>query len=122
VFELLERFLNLSVYDPWSATGERSSQSARRAWQRKEDHPLQDTRNYRNNLVHGRVISSIIDKDYYVPQIGFENKYFDWRLVTDNLLVRELIGTDFITSNELLEVAWNQTIGYIEKNWKKHLL
>lgn len=122
VFELLERFLNLSAYDPWLPVGERGSKSARQAWQRRENYPLQDIRNYRNNLVHGRITSSIIDKDCYVPKIGLENKYFDWRLVTDNPRVRELIGTDFIASNELLEGAWNQTIGYIEENWIHYLL
>ena len=49
-FELLGRYLNPGTYDPWLPD---SSIAARRFWKDRENYPLQDIRNYRNNLVHG---------------------------------------------------------------------
>ena len=44
---------------------------------------------------------SIIDESFFVPKIGVENKYFDWRLVTDNPKFSHLIGVDFVKSNDV---------------------
>jgi len=124
-FELLERYLNPGIYNPWLSIGRRGlqgSREARRNWQNRENRPLQNIRNYRNHLVHGRIMPSIIDNDCFVPRIGVEENYFDWRLVTDENNIRQLIGGDFITSNETLENAWGQTIDYIETNWRDHLV
>ena len=121
-FELLERYLNPGNYDPWVSGGKKGSKQARKDWQNKENFPLQKFRDYRNNLVHGRVLPSIIGKDCYVPKIGLENRYFDWRLITDNPNIYQLIGVDFLTSNEVLEETWNETINYIETSWRKHIV
>lgn len=123
-FELLGRYLNPGTYDPWLSAGKKGfkgSREARRFWQDKEKYPLQDIRNYRNHLVHGRIIPSIINEDCYVPRIGVEDNYFDWRLITNNPNIGKLIGVDFFRSNEVLEDAWVQTINYIEMNWRNYL-
>jgi hypothetical protein len=124
-FELLARYVNPNTYDPWLSRGRRGVQGsldARRSWQERENFPLQEIRNYRNHLVHGRIMPSLVGEDCYVPRIGEEENYFDWRLVTDNINVSQLIGGDFITSNDVLENAWELTMNYIETNWNNHLL
>jgi len=124
-FELLERYINPDTYDPWISTGKgelKGGREARISWQNKKKKPLQNIRDYRNHLVHGRITPSIIDKDCYIPRIGLENKYFDWRLVTNNPNIRQLIGEDFIISNVVLKNAWVQTIKYIETNWSDNLV
>lgn len=125
-FELLERYLKPGIYDPWLSVGGKGvkgSREARMSWQKSKNYPLQNIRNYRNHLVHGRIMpSSITNIAHFFPRIGVEEKYFDWRLITNNPKSGQIVGTDFLQSNRILENAWEQTITYIETNWANYLL
>jgi len=125
-FELLERFANPSKYDPWLEQKEKGSgrvggQEARRAWQQLRSYPLQDIKNYRNHLVHGRMTPSIRGSETYLPKIGFEQKYFDWRLITDPTKIG-YSAKDFDSAHEILRSAWINSIKYLNVQWKKNLL
>ena len=86
-FEMLERYINRGSYDPWLSIrqdGIAGSREARQNWQRNNNHPLQDIRNYRNHLVHGRMMPSVRADTFYLPSIGQEQQYFDWRTITSS--------------------------------------
>ena len=126
-FELLERHTNPGVYDPWldkaNKGKQKGSREARSAWQNRANAPLQNLRDYRNHLVHGRVSPMIFVNDVlYVPAITKEKKYYDWRKVTVQPIHPSLLGTDFSTPKAILDDAWNKTLKYFEQSWKKHLL
>ena len=53
-FELLSRCLNPKTHErdePWS---EQEGKKVRDAWRQRDNRPLQELRNYRNVLMHGR--------------------------------------------------------------------
>jgi len=125
-FELLERFLNPSKYDPWleekdRVSGKIGGKEARKVWQNNRSYPLQSIKDYRNHLIHGRMTPSIINSEIYLPRIGFENKYFDWRLITDPTKVTYSVK-DFMSAREILRKAWIDSIKYLNVEWKKTLL
>lgn len=117
-FELLER-CRTGQYDPWLSV---ESRKARKTWQNNHHYPLQEIRNYRNHLVHGRLLPGVICGDVFVPKIGIEENYFDWRLITNNPNIEQLIGGELISTREVLENAWNQTVRYLEINWRENLI
>ena len=116
-FELLERLANPADYKPFIM---KSGKNAKEKWQKDNRYPLKLIRDYRNNLVHGRLPSSIIDGSRLcLPAIGKESQYLDWRKTTDfNNPKREKYKKDFPHASDILENAWNETIGYLENNWK----
>lgn len=118
-FELLERHTNPGHYDPWIENGKNSGEEARRLWQRKTPYSLKEIRNYRNHLVHGRMMPST---DYLFPKIGLENKYFDWRWITDPVNNPGLEREDFAPARNILFGAWKEVLGYLDDQWRKHLL
>lgn len=125
-FELLERYTNPATYDPWLAQrtgGKDGGKEARQAWQKRDAYPLQNLRGYRNHLVHGRVSPSVmLNGVWYVPQIGKEAAYFDWRAVTQHANPQSLIANDFVMPEDVLDDAWGSTIKYFEAKWQAHLL
>lgn len=125
-FELLERYTNPTVYDPWLAwesRGKKGSREAREAWRKKDQRPLQNLRNYRNHLVHGRVSPTVsLNGATYVPAIGKEATYFDWRVLTRHPNPTSLIGSDLVTPKDLLDDAWKSTVKYFETSWREHLI
>jgi len=125
-FDLLERYQNPELYDPWlpvkQGGGLDGSRESRRTWQKKDNYPLQDIRNYRNNLIHGRLMPNLVGHEMFVPKIGIEHKYFDWRLITDNPNLGQLIGVDLFSANGIFNNAWDQTVGYIETQWQQNLI
>ena len=124
-FELLERHQNPGQYDPWLATGAggiAGGREARKAWQSNHSYPLQDIRNYRNHLVHGRLLPGIVGNVWQVPRIGLEQGYFDWRNITHNPNLQSLIGTDLVSTSQILREAWNNTIQHLETEWSNHLI
>lgn len=117
-FELLERFSN-PIYGAWD---ERQAKNAKRTWQEKEKRPLQDIRDYRNHMLHGLLLPSLVGKKINLPKIGRENKYLDWRLITDPINNPGLDTYDLVPADEILKEAWDKTLSYFEKKWKEILL
>jgi len=125
-FELLERFQYPTKYNPWEETGSKSNpggREARRNWQTKNSFPLQNIKNYRNHLIHGRMTPTLSGNQLYLPKIGTEKKYFDWRLVTNPTQQSvKSIRKNFIAAKSILKQAWNETINYIQVEWQNNLL
>jgi len=118
-FELLERFKNPSLYGPW--LGKRSGgvdggREAQSKWKQFDGYPLQDIRDYRNHLVHGRTPPGFGNQ---YPKIGKESSYFDWRKVT---AVSSLPTVDFAPAVEIHDEAFNRTISYFQAKWGSELL
>jgi len=116
-FELLERYSN-PIYNAWV-----NGKLARRNWQNKNNHPLQQLRDYRNHLIHGRLTPSDESSvQLLVPNFGSEEKYYDWRLITNPTKNPGLNSADLKSSNEILNQAWQDAIIYLESNWKTVLM
>ena len=126
-FDLLERFRHRAQYDPWLdkrrvAGGPIGSREAQKAWKQYDNYPLQDIRDYRNNLVHGRTMPGIgIGGVICVPVIGRELLYLDWRHVT-GVAPAALPVHDFAEPATILTDAWNRTVAYIQSKWTTELL
>lgn len=125
-FEVLERFNNPSKYDPWlekkDKNGNNGGKEAREAWQKANSYPLQKLRNYRNHLIHGRMLPGVVGNVYFLPKIETENKYFDWRKITDPSNNPGLDQNDLIPIGDILLFAWTETIKYLDDQWKTVLL
>jgi hypothetical protein len=126
-FDLLERFRHPAQYDPWLDKrrlpgGAVGSREATRAWQQHDNLPLQDIRDYRNNLMHGRTMPGIgIAGAIHVPVIGREFHYLDWRRVT-GVAAAALPVQDFAEPATILTDAWNRTLAYLQLKWTTELL
>ena len=123
-FEFLERFKNPKKYSPWlekEQRGKLGSMEARKAWQKTNGYPLQNLRNYRNHLVHGRMMPNLNRQVLYLPKVGLEKRYFDWRLVTSPDKLPK-VQKDFIPAKEILSESWNRLLDYLETNWKNVIL
>lgn len=115
-FELLERAKNPSNYQPFA---EKDGKTAREAWQKNQNYPLQNLRDYRNSLIHGRLLPRIIDGSRLcLPEIGKVNLYLDWRIITDPSNNPGLDKAHFISVLNISEFAWKETVNYLESNWK----
>jgi len=126
-FELLQRYTNPGKYDPWlekrTKNGPLSGQEAQSDWKKANGYPLQDVRDYRNKLMHGRTPPAIMDASgLKLPAITTVDKYGDWRLVTDPANASKIPMADFEYVASILWYAWWQTLDYFENNWRKYLL
>jgi hypothetical protein len=124
-FELLERFSNMGKYDPWLASGNNAhpgSRQAKQEWQKNNGYPLQGIRDYRNHLIHGRMLPSVAAETYYFPSIGNENQYFDWRAITASNAWQAEIGKTIQTGHQVAQSAWEETLAYFRAEWNQHLL
>jgi hypothetical protein len=120
-FDFLERCTNPTDYGAWvvsSKSTPKGSKEAHFKWQKDNEFPLQSIRNYRNILVHGRLLPSISGDDIYLPDIGKETSYLDWRIIMNNPEIPRLVVQDFQTTKELLEYCWTFTIQYFEEQWQ----
>jgi len=120
--ELLERRHNED--DPWS---ESEGREARVGWRQSHGDSLKHLRRYRNRLIHGRVSPTIIIKGTYsrlrVPRFGKENDYLDWRRVTNGSVGSGgTLRSDFDSPNNLTDLAWEETLNYLESSWTRYLL
>jgi hypothetical protein len=90
-------------------------------WKKNNNYPLQDIRDYRNHLTHGRMAPSIQSPPkVLLPKIGLENDYLDWRLVTDwNSSAAQSALPNFDTLDNILTDAWKKTLQYLEVEWQK---
>jgi hypothetical protein len=126
-FEILERFCHRGQYDPWLDRrrvkgGPVGGQEAQKAWKVHDKYPLQDIRDYRNNLMHGRTMPGIlVNGSHRVPVIGHELQYLDWRRITA-VAPNALPLHDFAAPGEILNDAWDRTIAYIQAKWTAELL
>ncbi|MBI5421018.1 MAG: hypothetical protein HZA35_01760 [Parcubacteria group bacterium] len=115
--ELLERLKNPTVYEAFTIE---SGKKVKAKLRKDDKNPLKLIKDYRNNLVHGRLPPSIVDGSRLcLPDIGKEFLYLDWRKTTDfhNLKLEEY-KENFFHASSVLERAWNETAGYLENNWK----
>lgn len=127
-FEFLQRNATPGVFDAWVPKKGLSvnkkiegSDEARKKWQKDNDYPLQDIRNYRNHLTHGRISPNVLRGiKLFVPRIAKENVYLDWRLVTDGFSTSA--QSDFDSLDNILEKAWTETLSYFENEWQNFKL
>lgn len=100
---------------------EYEAREARKRWRNEIGDPLQKIRNYRNRIIHGSPLSVIYmddtNKSICLPQVGKENLYMDFRLVTSNL--SESTKKDFFPVQRILEELWGETIKYVDDKWKE---
>jgi hypothetical protein len=128
-FELLEKHTHRGEYDPWIESrqaergGRKSGQTAREEWKRAHGYPLQDIRDYRNKLIHGRVPPAFAyPSGFRLPAISAADRYVDWRKVTGPGKAEEIPPEDFCFAHEILNQAWEETLSYLEGRWQQHLL
>lgn len=126
-FELLQRYTNPGKYAPWAESRRKSrpslsGQDAREHWQKANGYPLQDIREYRNKLIHGRTPPALFDAGgIRLPAIVAVDKYCDWRTVTDPSKVSAIPASDFEYAQVILQRAWSATVQYLEAMWQTHL-
>jgi hypothetical protein len=124
-FEVLERMRMPGHYDPWQE-GSRgatapSGQDAQSEWKKRNKYPLQDIRDYRNKLAHGRVASMIVENGMAKwPDQTKLNAYVDWRNVTDASNSTR-VSADFVPAVAILDWAWNGTLAYLRDMWRTNL-
>lgn len=122
--ELLERFINPTTYDPWN---ENEGRRARKNW-RKNHQKLQWLRNYRNRLLHGRVLPKIVINGSYdrlrVPRFDKVDQYIDWRNLTNGSIGKggSIRENDFDAPKNLLQHAWVEVLKYLRTDWQNELL
>ncbi|WP_373548504.1 hypothetical protein [Haliscomenobacter sp.] len=124
-FEFLQRMSTPNKYDPWvpnnhgnQTRNNNTSEDAQREWRKNNNHPLGDIRNYRNTIAHGRVLPSTRKNNkIMLPNIGKEQNYLDWRLLTDGN--GSINNNDFDIIDEILRYAWTETIQYCSDEWEK---
>jgi hypothetical protein len=118
-FELLCRFKNRGVHPPFDS---RKSEKARKQWRNQEGDPLAKYRDYRNTVVHGCAIPEIHSDVVYMPKIGVEGEYADWRKVTDGDVSAIVNRGDFLPAQTILSDAWSQVVEYCQTAWTTHLM
>jgi hypothetical protein len=129
-FELLQRYTHRGDYDPWiearprgKKSDTKSGQDAQDDWKKANNYPLQDVRDYRNKLLHGRTPPAIIRSGVIsLPSIGVVDRYCDWRTVTNPGAVSRVPEGDFQPTSMLLNCAWQHTVDYLERMWWQHLM
>lgn len=123
--ELLERVATPTTYDPWS---ELAGNQARNRWRDLHGRPLKDIHNYRNRIVHGRVVPEInvIDAKtreqvLIYPRLDKVEDYLDWRVAFADPSAALARG-DFESAQSIARGAWKRVVDYCENAWKTHLV
>lgn len=60
------------------------------------------------------------DRSHY-PRLDKVNDYLDWRNATDTDS-RASVIEDFDEGGAIVSEAWDETVAYVETNWRSHLL
>lgn len=130
-FEVLQRHTHRGRYDPWLESRPRgagrrrkSGQDAQSDWKNANGYPLQQIRDYRNKLVHGRTPPGLrtTTGTVLLPAFGLVDKYCDWRTVTAADAPGRIPAGDFEPVSAILEKAWGETVRYFERAWKQTLI
>ena len=118
-------------YDPWlesrqkgSSGGSKAGQDAQTEWERAHGYPLQQIRDYRNKLVHGRTPPALRQPNgpMLLPAMGFVDNYCDWRTVTSPGAPGRIPEGDFEPVPIILDKAWHETVRYLQQAWHQTLL
>jgi hypothetical protein len=64
----------------------------------------------------------IDDRGLLLPSLAAFTQYVDWRTVTGPQANPATIARDFVPVGQTLQDAWDQTVAYLEKSWRAHLL
>lgn len=126
--ELLERATNRGKYDAWS---ESAGRQARNRWRDLHGRPLQNVHDYRNRLVHGRVVPEINvtlrgegepDENLLIfPQLDKVDDHLDWRASLSDPRAALERG-DFRSAQVIATETWGLVADYCHGSWKTHLL
>ncbi len=120
-FELIQRISEPTKYEPWK--GRSIGGELINAWEKGRIYPdhIKSMRWYRNFLAHSHLMPTmIIDSVLYVPMIGKETDYYDWRKI-DSQEKAEKVRKDFIKAHELLNNAWVDTVKFLNDCWQNYL-
>lgn len=120
--ELLGRNADRERWEPWN---EDAGAAARRSWRdRNPDDPLRPIRDYRNRLVHGRVVpgfrllhahgAAVV----FYPGLERVDAYVDWRVA----FVYDQPPPDFEEAAMIVLDAWESVVEYVEDAWRQHLI
>lgn len=134
--ELFERVTKPACYEPW-----KESRAPRDAWRKANGYPLREVREYRNRLLHGRLLPFVqttivgslpgeifvpgrVRNTIQFPKIGREANYVDWRwlLTGDDRIAGEALDADFDLAATVVDDAWNRLLGYLEREWERTLV
>lgn len=125
--ELFARFQRFKAdafeIDAFSFQSIKDSKNLRTEWcnKNKFTKDIQEIRNYRNLLVHGRLLP--VSQDKYVgfiflPKLGSEHLYLDWRNITN----QDLNYSNLAFGKNLTDESFKTVIKFLEVCWKKYLL
>jgi hypothetical protein len=111
LFELIERFNNPLDYKSFE-----DGETARKNYKEKNDYPMQLLRDYRNSILHGKMLASIlVNEELYALKIGNDKKYTDWRFENKIKIDFFKYKEDFDSIKNILKKAWEETIEYANK-------
>ena len=57
-----------------------------------------------------------------LPIVGLQDKYLDWRLITDPVNNPGLVAAEYQPGELIVRPAFNEVCDYLEGAWKTHLL
>jgi hypothetical protein len=120
-FVLIQRIIEPTKYEPWQ--GRSIGGDLIEAWKGENIFPeyIRNIRWYRNYLAHSQLMPTmIIDKILYVPMIGKEKNYYDWRKIDSAEKALE-VKNDFTNAHDLLNNAWVYTVKHLNDCWQNYL-
>lgn len=126
-YEILERTARPAEYDPWLDQKDASGRKGGKEAQFAGCYPgHQRLRSYRNHLIHGRMRACVVSQGStgltFLPRIGSESGYTDWRRVTDPNHTPPVNYADFGTAHDIITEAWRDGIAWFESTWRSKLL